>query len=253
MVDPYELLGISRDATDEEIKKAYRLMSRKYHPDANIDNPNKAAAETKFKEIQQAYQQIMKEKAGGGTQGSYGQSGPYSTGSPYQSYGSQQGGYGGQQGQQGGYGGFGFEDFFGFGYGGRGYQSQGKVEPDPGESSHLRAAANYINNSYYQEALNVLSSVTDRDARWYYYSAIANSGAGNNVIAKEHAQRAAQMAPERQEYQQLVTTLASGGTWYQNNQAQYGGAGMADMSGTCMKVCWASVFCNMCIGGRMCC
>ena len=41
MIDPYSILGISRDASDEEVKKAYRKMSRKYHPDANIDNPNK--------------------------------------------------------------------------------------------------------------------------------------------------------------------------------------------------------------------
>ena len=62
MQDPYSILGVSRDASDEEIKKAYRKLSRIYHPDANINNPNKDQAEAKFKEIQQAYQQIMKEK-----------------------------------------------------------------------------------------------------------------------------------------------------------------------------------------------
>lgn len=62
MSDPYKVLGIQADATEEEIKKAYRALSRKYHPDANINNPNKAQAEEKFKEIQQAYNQIMKER-----------------------------------------------------------------------------------------------------------------------------------------------------------------------------------------------
>ena len=61
MQDPYSILGVSRDASDEDIKKAYRKLSRIYHPDANINNPNKDQAEAKFKEIQQAYQQIMKE------------------------------------------------------------------------------------------------------------------------------------------------------------------------------------------------
>ena len=59
MIDPYSILGISRDASDEEVKKAYRKLSRKYHPDANIDNPNKEQAEEKFTPGQQAYEQIM--------------------------------------------------------------------------------------------------------------------------------------------------------------------------------------------------
>ena len=45
MQDPYSILGVSRDASDEDIKKAYRKLSRIYHPDANINNPNKDQAE----------------------------------------------------------------------------------------------------------------------------------------------------------------------------------------------------------------
>lgn len=68
MADPYKILGVSRDASDEEIKKAYRALSRKYHPDANINNPNAAQAEEKFKEVQAAYKSIMD----GNTGSSYG-------------------------------------------------------------------------------------------------------------------------------------------------------------------------------------
>ena len=67
MLDPYKVLGVSRDASMDEIKKAYRNLSRKYHPDANINNPNKDQAEEMFKQVQQAYDQIVKERERGQT------------------------------------------------------------------------------------------------------------------------------------------------------------------------------------------
>ena len=73
MIDPYSILGVDRNASDDEIKKAYRKLSRKYHPDANINNPNKEQAEEKFKQVQQAYEQIMREKEqGSGYGGGFG-------------------------------------------------------------------------------------------------------------------------------------------------------------------------------------
>ena len=253
MTDPYQILGVSRGASDEEIKKAYRQLSRKYHPDANINNPNKAQAEAKFKEIQQAYQQIMKEKSQGGYQGGAG-SGYHTNG-----YGqNQSGGYGqnsyggGQEGPWGNFGGFG--DFFG-GFGGSysGYGQQQRIQSDPYDSTHMKAAVNYINSGSFEEALNVLNSMKDRDARWYYCSACANSGAGNNVTALEHARMASQMAPDRQEYTQLVQLLERGGSWYQERQQTMYGASSNDMSSICLKLCALNIACNLCCGGSMCC
>lgn len=71
-MDPYKVLGVSRTATDEEIKRAYRDLARKYHPDNYINNPLADLAQEKMKEINKAYDYIQKERAGGAQQ-SYGQ------------------------------------------------------------------------------------------------------------------------------------------------------------------------------------
>lgn len=80
MNDPYQILGVSENASDEEIKKAYRELARKYHPDNYHDNPLADLAQEKMKEINAAYEQITKERSGGGRQqsragGAYGYGG----------------------------------------------------------------------------------------------------------------------------------------------------------------------------------
>jgi DnaJ-class molecular chaperone with C-terminal Zn finger domain len=65
MTDPYKVLGVSRDATDEEVKKAYRDLARKYHPDNYVDNPLSDLVQEKMKEINEAYDEIQKQRAEG--------------------------------------------------------------------------------------------------------------------------------------------------------------------------------------------
>ena len=198
MFDPYSVLGVSRDASDDEIKKAYRKLSRKYHPDANINNPNKAQAEEKFKEVQQAYEQIMKERE-------YGSSGNYNS-----------------------YGGFG------------GFGTQGQNTYQDEEAVRRQAAANYINSRHYKEAMNVLSSLQQRNGQWYYLSAMANMGLGNNVNALNDARSAVNMEPDNMQYRMLLQRLEGGGTWYQEQQNPFGGM-PSDGSDYCMKLCLANL------------
>ena len=66
MNDPYSVLGVSPNASDEEIKKAYRELARKYHPDNYQNNPLADLAEEKMKEINEAYETITKQRSGGG-------------------------------------------------------------------------------------------------------------------------------------------------------------------------------------------
>lgn len=207
MTDPYKLLGVERTASDEEIKKAYRALSRKYHPDANVNNPNKAQAEEMFKAVQLAYDQIMKERQGGGSYSQFG--------------GDAYGGYGG--------------------YGGFGGQAQ---RDDSATAIHLQAAANYVRSGHYREALNVLNGMEERPSQWYYISAIANSGIGNNITALEHARQAVSMEPGNFEYQQLVQRLEMGGQWYQTRGTDYGRP-LANMD-CCTQLCFMNLLCNCC-------
>lgn len=79
MTDPYKVLGVSPSATDEEVKKAYYALAKKYHPDAYRDNPLKDLADEKMKQINEAYDTITKQRQNVKSSGNMG-SGAYTGG-----------------------------------------------------------------------------------------------------------------------------------------------------------------------------
>ena len=222
MMDPYAVLGVPVSATDDEVKKAYRKLAKRYHPDAN---PGDKAAEQKMKEANAAYDEIINRKNNGQTYGS--------------SYGSSQQNqdpFGGSYGPFGG----GF-DPFGFG-GSQGYRQQGGYRQN--ESPHMQAAGNYINNGRFAEALNVLNSMSERNARWYYYSAIANAGLGNRIQAQQHARQAVSMDPDNLEYRSLLKQLENPGEAYSDYGKKYRSPNMYGIY--CLGLCLAQLFCYFC-------
>ena len=216
-MDPYKVLGVSPDATDEEIKKAYRDLSKKYHPDLN---PGDKSASDRMSEINAAYDMIQK---GYKSTSSYGSGSSYS--SNYSSYGGNYSSYGGF----GGFGGF----------------NNGYSEANT-ERNEYRAAVNYIRNGMYKEALNVLNSVatTERDAKWYYYHANANMYSGNKVAAMEDAKRACEIDPGNETYRTFLQQLQSGGNFYNNYTVKYNSGLSPD------RLCCSLFAISLCCGGQ---
>ena len=200
-MNPYEVLGVSRNASIDEIKRAYKELSRKYHPDSYVGNPLSSLAEEKFKQVQEAYDAIMKEKNGD----------------------------------------FNYTD----NYNNSGYYN--------GESGEMAEVYNLLGRRAYSQALSLLDSMHNRHAKWYYYSAIAQGGLGNNLRGMEYARMAVSMEPNNIEYQNLVNRLSFQGNRYGEVRNVYRGgrSGFDDASDLCCKLWLADSLCE-CMGGDLC-
>ena len=199
--DPYKVLGVSPDASDEEIKRSYRALAKKYHPDLN---PGDQEAAKKMQEVNAAYEQIKNP----------------------------------QKARPSGYGG-GYDPFGGY--------SQGSYGASR-EDQYLRSAEQYIRFGRYAEALNTLAAASEKNAQWYYLSALANHGLGNQVTALEHIRRAVSMEPDNYEYLRVLEAIEHGGSVYRQRTGDFRGFEMRGDPCTHFLLCW---FVNLfCCGGR---
>ena len=199
--DPYKVLGVSPDASDEEIKRAYRALAKKYHPDRN---PGDEEAARKMQQVNAAYEQIKN-----------------------------------PQKQQPNYGGYSYGGYDPFG---------GQYQQTSQEDQYFQGVRNYIRFGKFREALNMLDNMTDRSARWYYYSALAHNGLGNQVTALEHIRKAVSMEPDNYEYLDALNRIEHGGAAYRQRSGDFGGFAMRSDPCTSFLLCW---FVNLfCCGGR---
>ena len=209
MSDPYSVLGLKPDATDEEVKKAYKTLAKKYHPDVTGNDP---AAARKMQEINAAYDAIINHK---------------------NTYSSESSGY-----SSSGYSGYsGYSGSYGYGYR-PGYDN---------EMNEMKAAVNYINARRYVEALHVLNSipVEKRSGRWYYLSAYAKAYTGDSVGAEKDINTAIAMEPGNMTYMSFLNRLKGGRRAYTENyrtQSSTGGI-LGNLCFTCMMFYFFRICC----------
>ncbi len=177
MRDPYEVLGVGPDASDDEIKRTYRDLARKYHPDNYQNNPLADLAEEKMKEINEAYDAIVKTRSAGAS-----------------------GSYGGGSAAQGGYA---------YGYG-SGYQQQSQGS----RSSVFVQARQAIHANDLAGAEQILQGAS-RNGEWYFLMGSIAYRRGWLDEARQNYQIAVQMDPNNMEYRQALGMMRQGGYGYQ--------------------------------------
>lgn len=210
MNDPYQVLGVPETATDEEIKRAYRELARKYHPDNYHDNPLADLAQEKMKEINAAYEQITKMRSGG----SHGSASGY-------------GGYGAGYGGASGYGGY-----------------QGGARQYGGSSSSvLQQVRIAISTGDLTRAEALLVNYSDHNAEWNFLRGAVCYRRGWMDEARRYYQTACQMDPGNPEYRRALEFMENGTrTAYTPNGTPFG----TDMcvGNPCLTLCCLYSLCN---------
>lgn len=215
MKDPYSVLGIKSSASDDEVKKAYRAMAKKYHPDHYHDNPLADLAEEKMKEINEAYETITRMRSGGSaSQGQY-SSGGYQSG--YQQSGHQQSAYR-QQSQQR-------------------YQDQNAY----GSSGVYAQARQYINMDDLDGAEQLLRGAGEKSGEWYFLMGSIAYRRGWLDEARQNYQIACQMDPGNMEYRQALSMMRQGGYAYRSGDMMGAGCDSLD--------CCTTMLCMNCLCG----
>ena len=171
MTDPYQVLGVSPSATDEQIKNAYRELARKYHPDNYVNNPLADLAQEKMKEINEAYDQIQRQRK------------------------QQQQSYSGQASANRGYS--------NAGYSRQSYSGQGR--------SQFADIRQLLNSNRLSEAEELLEGIPQqrRDAEWYYLRGRVFYVHGWLDQAYSYYTRAVQMNPGNAEYRTQSADVAA--------------------------------------------
>lgn len=210
MTDPYKILGVSRDASDEDIKKAYRSLARKYHPDNYAGSDLADLAEERMKEINEAYDAIVKERAAG-------RSRTNGTG-----FGRQDGNPFGSNRQNG--------------TGGQGY----------GSSETLLRVRQLLRAGRYAEAEILLTGVSanDRNAEWNYLNGCVLLQRGWYFDAQKHFENACYMDPGNAEYQAALNNIRNmSGQYGKSYNASRTGCSTCDI---CEGLICADCLCECC-------
>jgi hypothetical protein len=215
MSDPYKILGVSPDASDEDIKKAYRQLARKYHPDKYRDSDLADLASEKMKEVNAAYEEIKKMRENGTAHSS----------------GNSSGGYG-------------------YGYSGS-YAGNNSSTGDP-QYAEIRRA---INSGNVARAESLLYGISEgaRGAEWNFLMGCVMMKKGSVVDAQRYFDIACAQDPYNNEYRAAQAHLRNRAQGYGGGYTTGQGAGGCSTCDICSGLMCADCCCECCGGDLISC